>query len=152
MRLTADSNVLVYALEDDDPRTLIARNIMASAPTLDMILTTQVFGEFLNVIKRKHPDRVSEAVGAVASWSILYPVIATATEHLVAAAHLAERHRLQFWDSLILTVAASAEVEVMFTEDLQDGASIDGIRIVNPFAPANREIVQTLLTPPPGTA
>ena len=41
--------------------------------------------------------------------------------------------RLSYWDSLIVETALSAGADVLFTEDLQDGQTIDGLRVVNPF-------------------
>jgi predicted nucleic acid-binding protein len=31
------------------------------------------------------------------------------------------------------------------TEDMHDGRTIDGLRLINPFAPANAEAIKTLL-------
>ncbi len=38
-----------------------------------------------------------------------------------------------FWDALIITAALAGGAERLFTEDLQHGQIIDGIRIENPF-------------------
>jgi len=43
------------------------------------------------------------------------------------------RFALSFWDALIWAAAAEAGVPVLYTEDLQHGQEIDGVRIVNPF-------------------
>ena len=112
------------------------------------VLTTQVLGEFLNVIRRKHPTRVQAAAEAIDDWSLFYPIVSTSVADLLPANVLAQRYRLQFWDSVILAVARTVSVDVMLTEDLQDGAVIAGVSIVNPFNPANREYVAALLTPP----
>ena len=148
MRLTLDSNILVYAHEPEDRRSIIAREIITNGPLIDLVLTAQVLGEFLNVIRRKHPARLQGAIEAVSDWLLLYPIATTSPADLLTANDLAQRYRLQFWDSAILAVARAMAVDVMLTEDLQDGATVSGISIVNPFNPANRERVAALLTPP----
>jgi hypothetical protein len=44
--------------------------------------------------------------------------------------------RLSFWDSLILESAMEGKAEVLYTEDMQHGQEVEGIRIVNPFVSA----------------
>jgi len=40
---------------------------------------------------------------------------------------------LSYRDSLIVETALSAGADVLFTEDLQDGQIIDGLRVGDPF-------------------
>jgi len=42
-------------------------------------------------------------------------------------------NRLSFWDSLIVVAAESARCEKIWTEDLNDGQIIRGVRIENPL-------------------
>jgi predicted nucleic acid-binding protein len=47
-----------------------------------------------------------------------------------------ELHRLtqiSFWDVLIVHAARLAGAAVLYTEDLQPGAVLGGVRVVNPF-------------------
>ena len=50
-----------------------------------------------------------------------------------AASLLRERHKLSFWDSLVLASACSAGCERLFSEDMQHGLRIGGLEIINPF-------------------
>lgn len=43
------------------------------------------------------------------------------------------RHRLSWWDALVVAAAREQGCAVLLTEDLQEGALIDGVRIRNPF-------------------
>ena len=38
-----------------------------------------------------------------------------------------------FWDALIVHAARSAGAAVLYSEDLQPGAVLGGVRVVNPF-------------------
>lgn len=145
MRFSLDANILVYALEADLARSPIAERVLLAALSADCLLTNQVIGEFLNVMRRKHPRLLSDARRACEAWSQLFPIAATTTTQLIEASALAERYRLQFWDSVVLTVAEAAGATWLLTEDMQDGATINGVRLLNPFDPGNAELLDALL-------
>ncbi|UZK69219.1 PIN domain-containing protein [Sphingomonas sp. S1-29] len=145
MRYSLDSNVLVYALDRGERQKRdIALDIISRADGLLLVLTSQVIGEFLNVVRRKNAAAYEEAIGLAADWSLLFATSPTQPEHVIAGARLAQRHKLQLWDSIILVSAKAMGAETLLTEDMQDGAIIDDVRIVNPFAPANAAIVASL--------
>ena len=149
MRFSFDSNILVYSVDALDRRAPLARQLLSHAVTADCVLTNQAIGEFLKVVRAKDYISLPEARQTAGDWALLFSIASTTTEHLIAASSLCERHRLQFWDSVILSVSAAAEVEYLLTEDMQDGAVLDGVQVVNPFNPANEELLDLLLTPAP---
>jgi predicted nucleic acid-binding protein len=51
-----------------------------------------------------------------------------------AAVVLAGEARISFWDALIVVAASRSGAAVLYTEDLNDGQEILGVRISNPFA------------------
>ena len=147
MILTLDTNVLYYAGDALSPdKRRVARAVLNRAIAVDCILTTQVLGEFLSVVGRRDPAALTDACALAQGWSRLLPIIGTTPEHLLQAAMLSARYKLQFWDSLIITVARSAGAAVMLTEDMQDGATIDGVTLLNPFNPANSAALDALLS------
>ncbi|MBK1836494.1 hypothetical protein JHL17_03630 [Azospirillum sp. YIM B02556] len=56
-------------------------------------------------------------------------------------------HGIQFWDGMIWSVAKRAGSRVLFSEDLQDGRELEGVRFLNPFAPVNASAVEEFLMP-----
>jgi predicted nucleic acid-binding protein len=50
-----------------------------------------------------------------------------------AAVGLAAQARISFWDALVVVAAARAGAAILYTEDLNHGQEILGVRIVNPF-------------------
>lgn len=44
------------------------------------------------------------------------------------------RHKLSFWDALIVQAARQSGCAQLLSEDMATGAVIAGVRIVNPFA------------------
>jgi predicted nucleic acid-binding protein len=61
-------------------------------------------------------------------------VVVVRTEHILGAVDLHRLHRISFWDALIVRAAAAAKCLLLYSEDLQPGMEIDGVRVVNPFA------------------
>jgi predicted nucleic acid-binding protein len=54
-------------------------------------------------------------------------------DDVLAAIDVHRLHGLSFWDALVLRAAKEAACTVLYSEDLQPGRSIDGVKIVNPF-------------------
>lgn len=133
----ADTNVLVYAFEKGpSPKKAAAQRLLNQLMEEDRLRTsTQVLQELFVTLTRKvsRPCSSQEALAvleALASWpcfGVDYGSIRTAVE-------VADRSGLSFWDALILVSAARTGAATLYTEDLNHGQEILGIRIVNPFA------------------
>jgi predicted nucleic acid-binding protein len=54
-------------------------------------------------------------------------------------------HRLAFWDAILWASVQRAGVQHLLTEDFQDGFSLAGVIFINPFNPANKELIDKLL-------
>jgi predicted nucleic acid-binding protein len=48
-------------------------------------------------------------------------------------------HALSHWDSLVVAAAARAGCACILTEDLDDGAVVDGVRVEDPFRSGARQ-------------
>ena len=149
MRFSLDTNVLFYSFRSGTDRSRTADRILFAALGLDCVLTNQALGEFMNAVRAKLPERVAPAREVVSGWSLVFQVAPTSTDQLIQASALAERHRLQFWDSLMIVVAGAAGAEWLLTEEMHDGATYAGVRLLNPFNAANAEALDLLLTPEP---
>jgi predicted nucleic acid-binding protein len=68
----------------------------------------------------------------LAAW----PLVTVDYAAIRAAAGLAGQAQLSFWDALVLVAAARSGAAVLYTEDLNHGQEILGIRVENPFAGA----------------
>ncbi|MEO7240524.1 MAG: PIN domain-containing protein [Sphingomicrobium sp.] len=145
--------MLVYAVDEGAAdKHLIARDIMIRAMLLDAVLTAQALAEFLNVVRRKNLKAFAAARAQAERWAAIFPVAATSWERIANAAAFAERHRLQLWDSVIWQAARSMHASMILSEDMQDGLSIEGMTVLNPFATGNSDRLAELLTPPRETA
>ncbi len=48
---------------------------------------------------------------------------------------LSEKHALSHWDSMLLAACEAAGVDTLYTEDMGAPRQIEGIKLLNPFAP-----------------
>jgi predicted nucleic acid-binding protein len=125
-----DTNVLVYAASEDDLKFERAEALIASGGTISV----QVLNAFANVARRKMRlgwPAIRHFLGGVRD---LLNVIAIDTAIHEKAFTVAERHRIAFYDALIVASALTAECTTLFTEDLHDGMIFEGrLQVINPF-------------------
>jgi predicted nucleic acid-binding protein len=106
-------------------------------------LSQQVLHEYYVTVTRKLRPGLPAAmarqdVRALTQWS----PVATDPALIERAWVIEDRYGLAFWDALIVAAAAASGASTLLTEDLQEGAEIDGVLVVNPFrtAPAPQRI------------
>ena len=129
MKRFFDTNVLVYA-QTEDPRAAKAREEIAQGG----IVSVQVLNEFANVMRRKFNRSWEEITVAAADIeTALGPALPLTPGPHREALELARRHSLSFFDALIIASAADAGCDILLTEDMQSGAKIAGVQILNPF-------------------
>jgi len=137
VRSFIDTNVLVYAdsadLADKQARAtaLITQHLREGSG----VISTQVLHEFVNAAIRKLGlplETVRQRVRLYARFETVGASAAAALEAL----DLHTLHQISFWDALIVQAARQSGCVQVLTEDLQAGAVIGGVRIVNPFAAA----------------
>ncbi len=132
-----DTNVLVYAFEKSStPKKQRAKRLIDQLIEEDQLWEiTQVLQEVFVTLTRKGTQRCSseEALTVVEDLTV-WPVTSIDFGAIRAAIRLADQAKLSFWDALIVTAAARSGAAVLYTEDLNDGQEILGVRISNPFA------------------
>ena len=141
MSFAFDTNVLIYAVGHGDQRHDEAKKLVKAAFLSDGIVPVQVLAEFTNVCRRKRLLLPGPTAERVAEWRTMFTVPPTQVDDVEAAADLCVRFKVAFFDALIVAVARSAGATILFSEDMQDGMSFDGLRIADPFKPANAATV-----------
>jgi len=138
MNIFFDTNVLVYAVDAGDPvRKEIAIDRFARAVKDDTVmLSTQVLQEFYNITTRKlkPPLSAREAAGQL-SQLCAFEVIGSSADSVLAASELAQKHRLHWWDALILEAAIRGNADVLVSQDGQHGQRFGKLVVENPFSP-----------------
>ncbi len=135
-RAFLDTNVLVYAYDRSAPRKQVrAQELLKQGLEEDSaVLSVQVLGEFFVTVTRKirTPLSLAEAREVVDMMAVL-PLVDTDRPLNRRAIEICERHQISYWDALIVAAAQRASCGKVLSEDLQSGATYDGVRIENPF-------------------
>lgn len=142
--IALDTNILVYAVEQGE-KPAIARSIVARAMAAGCIIPAQVLAEFANVCRRKSIASSGEVLEVLSALTDTFSIIPTGSDAVSRAIMLADRRRIAFFDALIAHVAREAGATTLLSEDMHDGADLDGITVLNPFFPTNAERVRMLL-------
>jgi predicted nucleic acid-binding protein len=141
--IALDTNILIYAIsqEDGQGRTAAALDLLDRLGAVIPILPLQVVGEYLNVARR-HPEiDLAEAVSRIQVIMAVHRCVPSTAKDFLMAVEISARHDLQYFDALIITVAARAGATMLLSEDMQDGLKVEGLRIVNPFAASNEALL-----------
>jgi predicted nucleic acid-binding protein len=127
-----DTNVLIYAVARDEPRSSQAEQLLASGG----ILSVQILNEFASVARRKILMSWSDVTEALDAFRVLCPSpLPITVEMHEAALGIAEEHGYNIYDALVVSAALKAGCTTLYSEDLRDGQTIDGgLTIRNPFA------------------
>jgi predicted nucleic acid-binding protein len=141
-----DTNVLVYAYDADAG----AKHAKAQSQLEALwrqesgLVSSQVLQEFYVTVTRKlsRPMR-RQAAREVAATYGAWPVHRPDVDDLLAASELEERHKLSFWDALIVVSARRAGAASLLTEDLPQGRRFDDVVVVNPFSEPESEDLPT---------
>jgi predicted nucleic acid-binding protein len=135
-RIFVDSNVLVYAHDlDAGAKRDVAKGVVEEAwEDGTAAISTQVLQEFYVNVTRKIPHPLSQArARGIMENYLFWHVEMNDPATILKASEIEERHRLSFWDALIVAAAYRARAERILTEDLNHGQRIEGILIENPF-------------------
>jgi predicted nucleic acid-binding protein len=134
-----DTNIIIYAIDNSSAyrrKQEIARGLIDSHIRKETgVISIQVLQEFIITAtnKIKAPLSSEEALEFIRYLSIL-EIVQPDFDMVVAAVQLQKRHRLSFYDSMIIQAARAAECSLLFSEDLQAGFRLGSLTIQNPFA------------------
>jgi predicted nucleic acid-binding protein len=126
-----DTNLLVYAIGQQDARTPTAEALLARGG----LISVQVLNELAAVAHRKLRMSWPDVMEALEAIRILCPnPVPITVEMHDAALRLAGQYGFHIYDALIVAAALEADCATLYTEDLQSGQVIDGrLTILNPF-------------------
>jgi predicted nucleic acid-binding protein len=132
-----DTNILIYAHDKDaGVRWQRASQVLEQlweARTGRM--SVQVLQEFFAVSTGK----LKAAVGVAAAREVIrtyspWVTVPTGVDTVLRASEIAEIAKISFWDGMIIAAAERSDAATLYTEDLNHGQVIAGIRVVNPLA------------------
>jgi predicted nucleic acid-binding protein len=127
-----DTNIFVYrASSRDDEKRKRASLLLDS---IRFGLSTQVLQEFYvtavhpKKLRLSHPEAL-EFVEALLQFPIHIVDLSTIQDALAVK----EKYVISYWDAVVIASAEALGCETLYTEDLNDGQSYGGVKVVNPF-------------------
>ena len=138
-RVFIDTNVFVYADgPKPGPKRDRARAVLAPLiRSRRAVVSTQILQEYFNIATKRLGLTAERARWRVEGMTRL-EVVVIRPELVLTAIDLHRLHSFSLWDALVIACASAGNCARLFSEDMQHGQTIAGVRIENPFLPATR--------------
>lgn len=133
-KIFIDTNILVYSLDQFDPhKQHRSRELLRNLVRQDRgVISTQVLQEFYVTTTKKLDVDPLLAKDIIHHFE-RFEVVILSPQAIKDAIDCSILSRISFWDALIVVAAEYANCVKIWTEDLNDGQIIRGIRIENPL-------------------
>jgi predicted nucleic acid-binding protein len=136
-RFFLDTNIFVYAFDAKAPAKArrALQLIRQAADTGEGVVSYHVVQEFFNVAFRRFAQPMSVPEAEQYLITVFRPLLAihSSSTLYIEALRIAGKHRLSWYDCLIVGAALQSQCSVLFSEDFQHGRKIEDLRIQNPF-------------------
>jgi len=124
-----DSNVILYSVGSDPTKSATSLRLLTEGGTISV----QVLNEFTNVARKGFKNSWPTVTGALAAVRSLCTVVPVTLETHERGLRLAQAHHFQLYDAMIVAAAQLAGCATLYSEDMHDGMTIDGLTIRNPY-------------------
>ncbi|MCA0320145.1 MAG: PIN domain-containing protein [Proteobacteria bacterium] len=124
-----DTNILIYLLSNDVVKADRSEALLRAGA----VVSVQVLNEFVSVARRKTRltmAQIRDALAVIRAFCVVRPLDIETHERALT---ICERFGLSVYDGLIVAAAGHADCKMLLTEDIQDGQTIEGVTITNPF-------------------
>jgi predicted nucleic acid-binding protein len=140
-RVLIDTNVLIYATLEDDPRFSMSRELLLSPGDSERFVSVQNLAEMypsLTGPRMQYPDPPSVARSKIQSIAALptLQVLPLTGDVQAIALELCEKYRItrqRYYDAQLAATMVVHGIRTLLTENTQDFKDMSEIRAVNPF-------------------
>jgi predicted nucleic acid-binding protein len=148
VKIAVDTNIFGYAagIGDDGAKRARAAWLLKAIPAFQLVMPSQVAGEFYNILCRKGGQKPKIATKIVLDWADALTFASQGPGTMRQALQTASFQNLQIWDALILNIAAEAGCRLLLSEDLQDGFICRDVTVANPFAERPHPLLASVLS------
>jgi len=137
-RILIDTNILLYAYDRAEPvKQPKALAVLDRFVTWRIgVLTPQILAEFFVNATRKldPPLTVEDAYERIQNYLLAWDVIDVTGPIVLEAVRGVHTYKMSYWGAQIWASAKLYQIPVIFSEDFDVGAVVEGVRFVNPFA------------------
>lgn len=138
-KVFVDTNILVYAYDRSEPQkqrqaSQILNQLVVSRTG---VISTQVLAEFFVTVtsprKLASPLSVAEGYERIEYYLRSWEVVDLTGLIVLEAARGVREYQLSFWDAQIWATARLNQIPVVYSEDFNAGAALEGVRFSNPL-------------------
>ncbi len=130
-----DTNILVYSVDTDET--------VKSGPAGKLVethlvrgrgaISVQVLREFYSASRRLGSPLSEQQAREMVDYFANFRTLSEDVGMVIGAARRTGELYISFWDALIVEAALRSGADRLFSEDLQHGLVIEGMRVENPF-------------------
>ena len=124
-----DSNVVLYLFSSDTLKADRTESLLQSGG----LISVQVLNEVASVCLRKLKMTWEDVDAVLATLKTTCEVLPVTLATHEKAVGLAKRFQISLYDANIAATAILCGADTLFSEDLQNGMSMDSVTVVNPF-------------------
>ncbi|MEM6700123.1 MAG: PIN domain-containing protein [Bacteroidota bacterium] len=127
---------IYISLDSQSEEDKIKKQVLASlfVNTEQIIISSQVLNEVVNVVLRKFKKTAEEADILVRKIMEQSVVIELKPKHTLDALNLKQVYNFSWFDALIVAAALDTQCNILYSEDMQHGLIVnEKLQIVNPF-------------------
>ncbi len=150
MRVALDTNVLAYA-EGVNGASMknVALELVDRLPQASVVLPVQTLGELFQVLVRKAGRSPEDARSAILSWRDAFALLETSAGGRSGGHRSGGQSPTRYMGCRYSVCCRGGELQLLLSEDMQDGFIWQGVTIVNPFARSRHPPLKALLNQKP---
>jgi predicted nucleic acid-binding protein len=124
-----DSNIVIYLTSGDPAKASTARRLLEGGGWI----SAQVLNESVSVLRYKNKIDWADIEAILTAVTDGCEVSDLTLETHELARRVAQKHGLHIYDASIIAAAKLAGCDTLWSEDMQDGQVIEGVKVRNPF-------------------
>lgn len=132
-KIFIDSNILIYSYSDLFPdKQNIARQLINKYN--EVFISTQVLNEFISAFNKKLKADWYDIMNSFDEIIGNFSILTNTPDIIKEACKIATKIHYSFYDSLIIAAALECGCNILYSEDMHHGQTIDSkLKIINPF-------------------
>ena len=133
-KIFLDTNILAYIFDSRDIAKKTKAKELFSKLVIEnnCMISTQVLQELFNVVTKKLKYSKEDAQKIITSL-LNMNVHQVSTTDIQIAMKISSESQFTIYDSLIIAAAKAESCKIVYSEDLNAGQVVEGVKIVNPF-------------------
>lgn len=139
-KIILDTNILVYSYDARDlVKHQFARKLLTDLHSQQSaVFPVQALAEYASVAQRKLKISSLDIYAHINTVSNAWQVLPLTPAIILEAARGVRDYQLSYFDAQIWATARLNQIPVIFSENFNNGAILEGVYFVNPFLPTFR--------------